>query len=56
MSGNTWWLTKVGEKLLYDLAIFLIFSFNIPLDFHELIQLELQLKYLMHFVACINTK
>ena len=45
MSGNTWWSTKVGAKLLSDLVIFSIFSSNIPLDFHGLIWV-VPLKYL----------
>ena len=32
-----------------------VFSSDIPLDFHELIQL-VSLKYLMHFLTRINTK
>ena len=35
MSGNEWWFTKVGEKLLSDLAIFSILSPDIPLDFDK---------------------
>ena len=35
MSGNTWWSTNVGAKLLSDLVIFSIFSFDITLDFHD---------------------
>ena len=38
MSGNTWWSTKVGAKLLSDLVIVSVFSSDIPLDFHELIR------------------
>ena len=55
MSGNTWWLTKVGSKLLSDLVIFSIFFSYIPLDFDESI-LVVPLKYLMCFLAGINTK
>ena len=48
--------TKVGEKLqLSDLAIFLIFLFDIPLHFHNSILVG-PLKYLMHFLAGINIK
>ena len=35
ISGNTWWSTKIGAKLLSDLAIFSMFSSGRPLDFHE---------------------
>ena len=55
MSVNIWWSTKVGAKLLSYLVIFSIFSSDIPLDFHELIRVVL-LKYLMYFLAGINTK
>ena len=56
MSGNGWWLTKNEAKLLSDLVIFSIFSFDIPLDFHQSIQV-VPLKYLMYFnVAILNTK
>ena len=55
MSGNTWWLTKVGSKLLSDLVIFSIFFSYIPLDFDESV-LVVPLKYLMCFLAGINTK
>ena len=48
-------INKVGAKLLSNLVIFLIFSSDIPIDFHESIQV-LALKYLMHFLAGINTK
>ena len=34
-SGNKWWCTKVGAKLLFDLVICSILSCDIPLDFHE---------------------
>ena len=54
MSGNTWWSVEVGAKRLPDLVIFSIFSSEIPLDFEELIRLVL--KYLMYFLAGINTK
>ena len=55
MSGNKWWSTKVGAKLLSDLVKFSILSYDIPLDFHELI-LAVPLKYLMHFLSGTNTK
>ena len=55
MSNNTWWSIKVGAKLLSDLVIFSIFFSGIPLDFHESIQV-LSLKYLMYFLAGINSK
>ena len=55
MSGNTWWSTEVDAKLLSDLVIFLIFSSDNPLDFHESTKAVL-LKYLMHFSSGINTK
>ena len=54
MSGNTWWSTKVGAKLVSDLDIFSIFSSEIPLDFHE--SIGVLLKYLMHVLAGINPK
>ena len=55
MSGNSWGLTKVGEKLLSDLVKFWILSSNIPLAFDKLIQ-EVSLNYLMYFLVGINTK
>ena len=55
MSGNIWWLTKVGGKLQFDLVIFSIFSTDNPLYFHKSIHV-LPLKYLMHLLAGINTK
>ena len=55
MSGNTWWSTTVGTKLLSDLIIFSIFSFYIPLDFHKSIRV-VPLKNLMYFLAGINSK
>ena len=42
-------------KLPSDLVIFLIFSFDIPLDFHELIGV-MPLKCLTYFLAGLNTK
>ena len=35
MSDNKWWSSKVDAKLLPDLVIFSIYSWEIPLDFHE---------------------
>ena len=55
MSGNKWRSTKVGAKLLSDLVIYLIVSSDIPLDFQNLIWV-VPLKYLMYFLAGINTK
>ena len=55
MSGNKWWSTKVGAKLLSDLVLFSILSYDIPLDFHDSIRV-VSLKYLMYFIAGINTK
>ena len=55
MSGNKWWSTKVGAKLLSDLVLFSTFSSHIPLYFHKSIRVML-LKYLMYFLAGINTK
>ena len=55
MSFNKWWSTKVGAKLQSDLVIFLPFSSDIPLDFHESIWV-VPLKYLMYVLAGINTK
>ena len=52
MSGNKWWSTKVGAKLLFDLVIFSIFSPDIPLDFHESMWV-VPLKYLMCFLTSI---
>ena len=53
MSISRWWSTKVGAKLLSDLVTFSIFSSDIPLDFHKLIQVVL-LKYLIYFLVGIN--
>ena len=55
MSDNTWWSTKVGAKLLSDLVIFSICFCDIALDFHESVWV-VPLKYLMYFLAAINTK
>ena len=48
-------MIKVGVKLLSDLVTFSIFSSDIPLDFHESMRI-VPLKYLMHFLAGVNTK
>ena len=53
MSGNKWWYTKVGAKLLSDLVIFSILSSDIPLDFHDSIRV-VPVKYLVHFLAVIK--
>ena len=55
MSGNKWWSAKFDPKLLSDLVMILILSSYIPLDFHESIPV-VPLKYLMYFLAGINTK
>ena len=55
MSDNSWWLTKVGAKLVSDLVIFSIFSSDIPLHFHKSIWL-VPLKYLIYFLVGINTE
>ena len=53
MSGNKWWSTKVGAKLLSDLVMFPILSSDISLDFHDPIRVVLD-KYLMYFLAGLN--
>ena len=50
MSCEKWWSTKVDSKLLLDLVIFSVFSFEIPLDFHNSIG-AVPLKYLMKFFS-----
>ena len=40
MPDNTWWSIKVGAKLLSDLGIFLIFSSDILLIFHESVRVN----------------
>ena len=55
MPDNTWWSTKICVKFLSDLVIFSIFSYDIPLDFHELIPV-VPLKYFIYFLDAINTK
>ena len=46
MSCNTWWLTKVGAKLLSDLVVFSIFSSDISLESQQSIWV-VSLKYVM---------
>ena len=48
MSGNKWWSTRVGAKLLSALAMFSIFFSDIPLDFHKSIWV-VPLKHLIFF-------
>ena len=48
-------INKVGAKLLSDLVIFSRFSSDIPFDFYKSSRV-LPLKYLMYFLAGINTK
>ena len=55
MSGNKWWSTKVGVKLLSDLIIFSILSSGILLDFHNSIQV-VPVKYSTYFLVGIHTK
>ena len=55
ISGNIWWLTKVGAKLLSDIVTFSIFSSDVPLAFHKKIR-AVPLKYLMYFLAGVNIK
>ena len=55
MSGNEWWCTKVGAKLLSDLVIFSTFSSDIQLDFHNSIRV-VPVESLMYLSAGINTK
>ena len=55
MSRNSWWSLKVGVKVLYDLAICSIFFTEIPLNFHDSIQV-VPLKYSMYFLAGTNAK
>ena len=43
MSGNEWWSTKGGAKLLPDLVKFSIFPYDVALDFHESIRVVLLL-------------
>ena len=54
-TGKKWLSTKVGTKLLSDLFVFSILSFDIQLDFHNSIQV-VALKYLMDLLAGINTE
>ena len=55
MSDSACLSPKGGAKLLSNLVIFSIFSSDNPLDFHKSIQV-VPLKYLMYFLAGINTK
>ena len=48
-------IKNVVAKMLSDLVIFSILSSDIPLDFHNSIQV-VPAKYLMHFLLGINTK
>ena len=54
MSVDTWLLTNNGAKRFSDLVIFSVFSSDIPIDFHESIQVQ-PLKFLSYFLAGINT-
>ena len=54
MSGNTWWSTTVGAKLLLDLVMFSILSSDIPPDFHYSTPVVV-VKYLIYFIAALNT-
>ena len=55
MSGNKWWSTKIGAKLLSDVVIILTLSSDVPLDFHDSIRV-VSLTHLMYFLDGINTK
>ena len=55
MSANNGWSTKVGAKFLADLVMYSRLSADIPLDFQDSTWVVL-IKYLMYFLACINTK
>ena len=55
MSGNKWWSTKIGAKLLSDLVILSVLSSYILLDFHKSIRV-VPLRYLIYFLAGKNTK
>ena len=69
MPRNTWWYTKDNRfeiyyllcdkrwyaKFLSDEVTFSIFSSNIQLNFRESVPV-VPLKYLMYFLAGINTK
>ena len=52
MPDNTCWSTKVCVKLLSDLVVFSVFSYDIPLDFHQLIPV-VPLKYLIFYLIYI---
>ena len=53
MSGNKWWSTNVGAKLLFDLVMLSSLPSDIPLDFHNSTRVNL-VKYLMCFLAGLN--
>ena len=55
MSENAWLSQKGDAKLFSNLVIFSIFSSDTPLDLPKSIQV-VPLKYLMYFLAGINTK
>ena len=55
MSGDEWWSTKVGTKLLSDLVMFSRLPSDIPLGLHDSTQV-VPVKYLMYFLAGIDTK
>ena len=55
MSGNEWWSTKVGAKLLSALVLFSIVSCDIPSDFRDSTRVVL-VKFLMYFLVGIRTK
>ena len=50
MPDNTWWSTKYGAKLPFDLVIFSIFSLDVPLDFYKSVGV-VQLKYITFFFS-----
>ena len=58
MSANKWstkWSTTFGGKSLSALVMFSILSSDIPSAFHDSIRV-VPVKYLMYFIAGINTK
>ena len=52
ISGKKLWSTKVYVKVLSDLAIFLILSSGIPVNFHYSMPVVL-VRYLMYFSAVL---
>ena len=52
MINKSWCKKAVAFSYIFNV---LIFSLDIPLDFRKLIQV-VPLKYLMYFLASINTK